>query len=179
VELGNADGPARVEVPEDVMVVLRIVLAGVLAAGLYVATLGSESLALGKRSWPYGPVSIRGGAFTVREGAALDLDDAAAQARRALPGYVVLVTDWSEEAMLVVGREDDGARASELRRWRDASGLPIEGPQPISMGRSAADWFSAERRGHDVAVAGASLALAAFAIVLAGRLRRRSVATAA
>jgi hypothetical protein len=169
----------RAAVVEDSMSIrVRIVLAAALGALLLVAALAIEPAVVGERPYPYGPVSLAGGAFTARPGHAVDFELAAESARRALPDHVVVVTDWSEEPMLVVGRAEGATSPEDLRRWRDESGLPLAGPEQIGFGCSPPDWFSRERRTHDAGFAIGAAAVAAALVVLPKRRLRPAGAAA-
>jgi hypothetical protein len=146
----------------------------VVAAGAVVtlAALGVEPAVRGDPPWPIGPLSISGGVFRPRPGRTVDLDEAAESARRALPGHEAVVLDWSSEPMLIVGRVDGPTQPQPLRDWRDASKLPLDGPDEASFGRTSPDWFSRPRRGHDAAFA--LVALAVSAAVVLPLTRRRN-----
>lgn len=144
----------------------RIALAVAAGAALALGALAAEPHVRADLRWPLAPLSARGGSFEARPGANVDLDDAAASARAALPDHAAIVVDWGDAQRLFVARVEGDTSPVELRAWRDASGLALAGPDEASFGGSAPDWFSAPRRGHDLAVTGSAL-LAAAALVLA------------
>jgi hypothetical protein len=156
----------------------RVVIAVAFGALLLVAALAIEPVLVGERPYPYGPLSLTGGAFKARPGDPVDFEAAAGAARHALPDHIVFVTDWEEEPMLVIGRAAGATSPEDLRRWRDASGLPLAGPEQIGFGRSPPDWFSRERRTHDAVFAIGAAAVAATAIVILRRRRPGSVTAA-
>ena len=125
-------------------------LAGVLmaAAVLTAAGLALEPVVRPEQPWPLGPLSIRGGAFRARPGSTVDLEAAADDARRALPDHEVVVMDWANPPLLVIGRAEAPTEPEPLRAWRDASGLALAGPDEVSFGRSAPDWWEKMRTGR-------------------------------
>ncbi len=155
-----------------------------LSGALAVGALAAESRLRPRAQWPYAALrNLQGGAFRPAPGAACDLDALAAQARRELPGYTVLVESHFDTPELVIGRTNGGFDLTPLVAWRDRGGLPLEAPREISMGCSAPDWFSAPRRTHDMVVAGTACVLAlgllGFATVAAERRRDASPAAPA
>lgn len=147
-------------------------------AALTLGMLAAEPLVRGEMAYPFGPLDrFRGGAFEVDPNApAVDLQEIAARARRELPGSIALVFEAEEGAgpMLVVGPVGDEWNLDRLERWRNAARLPLLGPDPIGLGMSAPDFFSAPRRRHDMTVAIAAIGLvAATGLAIRGARRYR------
>ena len=158
-------------------------VAGAAATALTLGALVTEPIVRGELAYPLGPLEgFRGGAFTVDpSGPPVNLHEVAARARSELPDSVVLVFDTfdDEDRSLVIGPVADDWNLDRLVRWRDTGRLPLLGPDPIGLGRSKPDFFSAPRRGHDLAVAAAAIALVAAAWLVIVAARRHVAAPAA
>jgi len=150
-------------------------------AALTLGALVTEPIVRRELAYPLGPLEdFRGGAFTIDpNGPPVNLHDVAARARSEFPDSVVLVFDAfdDDDPSLVIGPVAEDWNLDRLVRWRDAARLPLLGPDPIGLGMSKPDFFSAPRRGHDLAVAAAALGLVAVAevAIVAARRRRRSI----
>jgi hypothetical protein len=143
-----------------------------LAGAMTVAALAAEPRVRRDLSWPLAPLNDwRGGAFRADpESSSVDLDALAVKARHDLPGCVAFVDKMDDEPILVVGPRAGSWDLGPLERWRDGARLPLLDPDPIGLSESTPSWFSAPRRGHDLAVAGAAIVVTAL-IVLATRRR--------
>jgi hypothetical protein len=157
--------------PRGRVVILTVAFLA-LAAGMTVAVLAAEPRVRKGLSWPLAPLNDwRGGAFRADpESSSVDLDALADKARRDLPGCVAFVDEMDDEPILVVGPRAGSWDLGPLERWRDHARLPLLDPDPIGLSESTPPWFSALRRGHDLAVAGAAAVVAAL-IALATRRR--------